>query len=210
MVSAGLAQDSAPLKLTLRDAVALALKQNPQVVLANLDVARSEQDRMIARSTLLPQAGASVAEAVHRVNLEAAIGLNFPGGAPARGPVRDLPGGLRLPTGVRPDPVAALQGGAIGRGRQPVPGVRGQGRRGAACGLPIPRRPARGGGRNREPVARRAGPGPLRSGGGSAKERRGHGHRHPARQRPASEREAAAESWRAPNWIRRCSGWRGW
>ena len=41
------AQDEpAPLKLTLHDAVGLALKQNPQVILANLGVAQSEQDRL--------------------------------------------------------------------------------------------------------------------------------------------------------------------
>ncbi|HXB70506.1 MAG TPA: TolC family protein [Candidatus Acidoferrales bacterium] len=71
------AQDVAPLKLTLRDAVGLALKQNPQVILANLGVAQSEQDRIIARSGLLPQAAAKTSEAVNRVNLEAAIGFKF-------------------------------------------------------------------------------------------------------------------------------------
>ena len=92
-----------PLKLTLRDAVALALKQNPQVILANLAVAQSEQDRALARSALLPQVNGSVSETVHRVNLEAAIGLQFPdfpqhvgpyetfqGGASFRAPVFDL------------------------------------------------------------------------------------------------------------------------
>jgi outer membrane protein TolC len=79
LASGGLAQDAAPLKLTLRDAVNLALKQSPQVILANLGVARSEQERMIARSGLLPQAGGNVSEIVHRVNLEASLGLGFPG-----------------------------------------------------------------------------------------------------------------------------------
>src|ERR1017187_5156248 len=44
-----LAQDTAPLKLTLKDAVGLALKQNPQVILANLQVSQSQQDRLLAR-----------------------------------------------------------------------------------------------------------------------------------------------------------------
>jgi outer membrane protein len=74
-----LAQDTAPLKLTLRDAVALALKENPQVILANLGVAQSEQDVRVARSGLLPQASGKVSETVNRVNLHAAIGLSFPG-----------------------------------------------------------------------------------------------------------------------------------
>lgn len=80
-----LAQDSA-LALSLKDAVALALKQNPQVILANLDVSQSEQDRRIARSALLPQANGNLSETVHRVNLEAAIGLRFPGVAQHVGP----------------------------------------------------------------------------------------------------------------------------
>jgi len=74
-----LAQDTSPLKLTLRDAVALALKQNPQVILANLGVSQSEQDRLIARSALLPQVNGNVSETVHRINLQTAIGLSFPG-----------------------------------------------------------------------------------------------------------------------------------
>jgi len=74
-----LAQDTAPLKLTLKDAVGLALKQNPQVILANLQVSQSVQDRLLARSQLLPQANGSVSEAVNRLNIQAEIGLNFPG-----------------------------------------------------------------------------------------------------------------------------------
>jgi len=81
----GMAQDTT-LKLTLRDAVALALKENPQVILANLRVVQSEQDRTIARSGLLPQASARAAETVNRVNLEAAIGFSFPGFAQHVGP----------------------------------------------------------------------------------------------------------------------------
>jgi outer membrane protein TolC len=74
-----LAQDTAPLKLTLKDAVGLALKQNPQVILANLQVSQSEQDRRLARADLLPQANGSLSEAVNRLNIHAAIGISFPG-----------------------------------------------------------------------------------------------------------------------------------
>jgi outer membrane protein len=81
-------QEAAPLKLTLRDSIQLALKQNPQVILANLGVAQSEQDRNIARSALLPQVRASAQENVNRVNLEASIGLRFPGFAQHVGPFR--------------------------------------------------------------------------------------------------------------------------
>jgi outer membrane protein TolC len=74
-----LAQEPPPLKLTLRDAVGLALKQNPQVILATLNTAQAQQDRLLARSELLPQVNGHVQESVNRVNLEAAIGFTFPG-----------------------------------------------------------------------------------------------------------------------------------
>jgi len=80
------AQDTGPLKLTLKDAVALALKQNPQVILANLAVSQSEQDRLTARAALLPQANANLSEAVNRLNLQAAIGLTIPGFSQHVGP----------------------------------------------------------------------------------------------------------------------------
>jgi outer membrane protein len=80
------AQDAPPIKLTLRDAIGLALKQNPLVILANLEVAQSQQDRAIARSGLLPQVNAKASEAVNRVNLEASIGFRFPGFAQHVGP----------------------------------------------------------------------------------------------------------------------------
>ena len=79
MPPARFAQDPAPLKLTLRDAVQLALKQNPRVILANLGVAQSEQQRNISRAALLPQAGIRASETLNRANLEAAFGLRIPG-----------------------------------------------------------------------------------------------------------------------------------
>jgi outer membrane protein len=79
-------QDAAPLQLTLRDAVNLALKQSPQVILANIGVQFSEEQTRVARSGLLPQVGGNINEAVHRVNLEAAIGLKFPGAPKHVGP----------------------------------------------------------------------------------------------------------------------------
>jgi outer membrane protein TolC len=83
---AGAACAQEPLKLTLKDAVALALKQNPRIILAQLGVSQSEQDRALARSALLPQVGGNLSETVHRVNLEAAIGFRFPGFAQHVGP----------------------------------------------------------------------------------------------------------------------------
>lgn len=92
------AQD-APLALSLKDAVALALKQNPQVILAHLNTAQSEQDRLIARSALLPQIDANVAESGARVNLQAAIGVTIPGFPQHVGPynVFQAGAGLRSP-----------------------------------------------------------------------------------------------------------------
>ena len=85
-----------PLKLTLKDAVDLALKQNPQVILANLQVSQSEQDRMVARSSLLPQVHGAVSETVNRINLEAAIGLSFPGFAQHVGPFEVFQTGVNV------------------------------------------------------------------------------------------------------------------
>jgi outer membrane protein len=94
----GFAQDS-PLALSLKDAVALALKQNPQVILANLNTSQSEQDRLIARSALLPQIEANVTESGARVNLQAAIGVTIPGFPQHVGPynVFQAGAGLRSP-----------------------------------------------------------------------------------------------------------------
>jgi outer membrane protein TolC len=88
LAAGAFAQDPAPLKLTLRDAVQLALKQNPQVILANLGLAQSQQERNIARSALLPQAGARVNETVNRANIEAGFGLRIPGFSQHIGPFR--------------------------------------------------------------------------------------------------------------------------
>lgn len=45
-----------PFKLTLKQAVELALKQNPRVVAAHLLLLESESDRQISLSALLPKA----------------------------------------------------------------------------------------------------------------------------------------------------------
>ncbi|HTX37280.1 MAG TPA: TolC family protein [Bryobacteraceae bacterium] len=90
------AQPAAPLKLTLKEAVALALKQNPQVILANLEVSDSQQDRLVARSGLLPQVNGNLAETVNRLNLETAIGFAFPGFPHHVGPYYVAQGGVRF------------------------------------------------------------------------------------------------------------------
>ena len=70
---------SETMRLTLKDAVTLALRQNPQVAIANLDLAESQENRNIARSGLLPQASFDAAESVHRQNVEALLGVKVPG-----------------------------------------------------------------------------------------------------------------------------------
>lgn len=89
-------QETGPLSLTLKDAVGLALKQNPQVILANLSVAGSEQDRLLARSTLLPQVAGNVGETVNRLNLQTAVGLSFPGFPQHVGPFYVAQTGVRF------------------------------------------------------------------------------------------------------------------
>ena len=88
LAACAFAQDPAPLKLSLRDAVQLALKQNPRVILANLDVAVSEQERAISRSALLPQASGRASQNINRTNLEAGIGFRFPNFPQHVGPYR--------------------------------------------------------------------------------------------------------------------------
>jgi outer membrane protein len=74
------------IKLTMQEAVRMALKQNPQVTVAGLNTSQSEQDRAVSRSALLPQIGLDATDGVHRLNLEAAIGAKFPGAPQHTGP----------------------------------------------------------------------------------------------------------------------------
>lgn len=69
------------LRLTLDQAVALALKQNPTVQIAILTAAQSEQDKNIARADLLPQASARISDEAQKINLRAEFGgvPAFPG-----------------------------------------------------------------------------------------------------------------------------------
>ncbi len=73
------AQEKAALQLTLRQAVDLALKQNPEVQIAVLNLAESQQDRDLARAGLLPQADMRVSEQAERANIAALFGRPFPG-----------------------------------------------------------------------------------------------------------------------------------
>jgi len=67
------------LRLTLDQAVNLALKQNPTTRIAILTAAESVEDRKVARAALLPQASLNVTDAVERINLQAFLGKKIPG-----------------------------------------------------------------------------------------------------------------------------------
>ncbi len=78
-VVASRAADPEPLKLTMHDAVETALKQNPQVLIANLNIAESLENQSIARSGLLPQVNLNASQVVRRSNLQALFGSAVPG-----------------------------------------------------------------------------------------------------------------------------------
>jgi outer membrane protein TolC len=73
------AQEDRVLRLTLQEAVQLALKQNPQVQVANLNLAQSVQDQNMARAGLLPQADFQTVDRALRYNIYALFGSKFPG-----------------------------------------------------------------------------------------------------------------------------------
>src|SRR5215470_16114673 len=75
-------------RLTLDQAVALALKQNPTAQIAILTAAQSEQDKNIALAGLLPQASARISDEAQKVNLQAQFGgkTPFPGFPKTLGP----------------------------------------------------------------------------------------------------------------------------
>jgi len=76
------------LRLTLDQAVGLALKQNTTAQIAILQVAQSEQDKNISRADLLLQASASISDEAEKVNLLAQFGgrTPFPGFPKTLGP----------------------------------------------------------------------------------------------------------------------------
>lgn len=61
--------------LTLGGAVDLALKQNLDLQIANIETATQQQDRQIARSELLPHIGFDASDAVTRYNTKAQLGV---------------------------------------------------------------------------------------------------------------------------------------
>jgi outer membrane protein len=71
------------LRLTLEQAVALAIKQNPTERIAQITAAESVQDKNISRAALLPQADLKASDSFQRQNLQALFGgkpiFNYPG-----------------------------------------------------------------------------------------------------------------------------------
>ncbi|HVA71525.1 MAG TPA: TolC family protein [Candidatus Limnocylindrales bacterium] len=75
-----------PLQLNLHQAVQIALKQNPSVQIAALNLTESQKESGIARAALLPQADFNVSDRAIRANIRAGIGLAIPGVPEAVGP----------------------------------------------------------------------------------------------------------------------------
>ena len=65
-------------KLTLVGAVDLALRQNLDIQIANIETATRLQDRVIVRSELLPHASFEADDSVNRHNLRALLGIQIP------------------------------------------------------------------------------------------------------------------------------------
>jgi len=89
---------SPTLKLTLREAVQLALRQNPQVQIANLNIAESQENQTVARSALLPQASLGISDTLRRTNLETAFGKRIPGFPGHIGPLYIIQAGPNFST----------------------------------------------------------------------------------------------------------------
>ncbi len=90
------------LRLTLDQAVGLALKQNPTAQIAILQAAQSEQDKNISRADLLPQANAMISDEAQKVNLQAQFGgrTPFPGFPKTLGPYQVFSAGPSFGTPV--------------------------------------------------------------------------------------------------------------
>ncbi len=91
---------SGVMRLTLDQAVALALKQNPTAQIAILTAAQSVQDKNVARAALLPQASLNVTDNVERLNLQAFLGRKFPGFSEHDGPFQVFAAGPNFSTEV--------------------------------------------------------------------------------------------------------------
>jgi outer membrane protein len=91
---------SGVMRLTLDQAVTLALRQNPTAQIAILTAAESVQDRNIARAALLPQVDLNVTDSVERINLQAFLGHKIPGFPEHAGPFQVFSAGPGFSTPV--------------------------------------------------------------------------------------------------------------
>ncbi len=87
------AAQTQPLRLSLAQAVDRALAQNPEMQIANLKIAESQQDRNVSRSALLPQASLDARESVQRLNIETVIGRQVPFIGRVSGPFQAMAAG---------------------------------------------------------------------------------------------------------------------
>jgi outer membrane protein len=76
------------LRLTLDQAVALALKQNTTAQIAVIQAAEAVQDKNVARAGLLPQANLEASDSIRRVNIESQFGQKLPGFPQHVGPLQ--------------------------------------------------------------------------------------------------------------------------
>jgi outer membrane protein len=76
------------LRLTLDQAVELALKQNTTAQIAVIQAAEAVQDKNVARAALLPQAQLDTSDSIRRVNIEAQFGKPIPGFPEHIGPIQ--------------------------------------------------------------------------------------------------------------------------
>lgn len=79
MASPSAMSKETPLSLTLENAVALALKQNLDLQVSNVDAAYVQQEQKVSRAALLPHASLDASDTITKYNLEALIGLSIEG-----------------------------------------------------------------------------------------------------------------------------------
>src|SRR5262249_19578394 len=85
-----------PMPLTLHQAVRIALQQNPEVAIANLNFAKSEEKRAEARAALLPQISLGATEHVVRENTATIFGRSIAGFPGHVGPFWTIGGGMNF------------------------------------------------------------------------------------------------------------------
>jgi len=88
------------LRLTLDQAVGLAVKQNTTAQIAILTAAQSTQDKNTARAELLPHAELDVNDSVQRINLQAFLGRAIPGFPQHGGPFQVFEAGPSFGTSI--------------------------------------------------------------------------------------------------------------